>query len=117
MTVCRIDICPAVIKLSQYSQRPAKCHYQAVKALMVFLWATRHDGIYYWRPEPNMEFPDVPLPTCISTHAQLASYFKIKDPKKLSGASDSTWATDHQHRCSTGGVVFFFTGGAVYYHA
>ena len=64
-----------------------------------------------------MEFPDVPLSTCISSHAQLAGYFKIKDPKKLSGASDSTWATARRHHHSTGGVVFFFTGGAVYYRA
>jgi hypothetical protein len=48
MTICRLDISPAVIKLSQYSQAPAKCHYQAVKAVFVYLCATANDGIYYW---------------------------------------------------------------------
>ena len=41
MTLCRIDIAPAIIKLSQYSSNPAKCHYQAAKALMIYLYATR----------------------------------------------------------------------------
>jgi hypothetical protein len=36
MTLCRLDIAPAIIKLSQYSTNPAKCHYQAAKALLVY---------------------------------------------------------------------------------
>ena len=45
MTVCRADIAPAVIKLSQYSAAPAKCHYQAVKQVFVYLNATAEEGI------------------------------------------------------------------------
>jgi hypothetical protein len=26
MTICRLDICPALIKLAQYAKNPAKCH-------------------------------------------------------------------------------------------
>jgi hypothetical protein len=37
MTICRLDISPAVIKLSQYSEAPAKCHYQAAKAIFTYL--------------------------------------------------------------------------------
>jgi hypothetical protein len=40
MTLCQINIAPAIIKLSQYSTGPAKCHYQAAKALMLYLNAT-----------------------------------------------------------------------------
>jgi hypothetical protein len=98
MTLCRIDIAPAVIKLSQYSSQPAKCHYLALKHLMVYLNATRSDGLYYRRPEPNMDLPDEPLPTTISSHEQLKEYQKFLPPTNLDGASNSTWATDCRHR-------------------
>jgi hypothetical protein len=117
MTLCRLDIAPAIIKLSQYSSNPAKCHYQAAKALMVYLHATRNDGIYYWRPAPNLSLPDIPPPTTISTAQQLAGYPDHHNATNLKGASDSTWATDRQHRRSTGGIVFFYAGGAIYYRS
>jgi hypothetical protein len=41
----------------------------------------------------------------------------MTQPLNLEGASDSTWATDRRHRRSTGGIVFFFAGGAVFYRA
>jgi len=47
MTACRLDISPAIIKLSQYNSNPAKCHYQAAKALCEYLYATREEGIHY----------------------------------------------------------------------
>jgi hypothetical protein len=64
-----------------------------------------------------MELPDVALPTTISSHEQLKDYQEFLQPTKLDGASDSTWASDRQHRRSTGGVVFFYAGGAVYYRS
>jgi Reverse transcriptase (RNA-dependent DNA polymerase) len=117
MTLCRIDIAPAVIKLSQYSSRPHKYHYQAAKALMVYLYATRNDGLYYWRPEPNEALPDVPLPIPVSALDKLEEYPHVLSPTDLEGASDSTWASDRQHRRSSGGIVFFYAGGAVYYRS
>jgi hypothetical protein len=48
LTICRINISIAIITLSQYSERPAKEHYQAVKAIFVYLWHTKSDGLYYW---------------------------------------------------------------------
>jgi hypothetical protein len=103
MTLFRTNIATAIIKLySQYSSHPAKCHYLAAKALLVYLYATRNDGIYYWRNGPNTELPTVDLPTTITKHEKLKPYFQCHDPLNLEGASDSTWATDRQHPCSTG---------------
>ena len=42
LTICRIDISPAVIMLSQHSARPAKIHYEAVKRLFAYLYATKN---------------------------------------------------------------------------
>jgi hypothetical protein len=70
MTICRLDISPAVIKLSHYSQSPANCHYQAVKAVFVYLCATANDGIYSWQPAPREELPDVELPRTVASKEQ-----------------------------------------------
>ena len=115
MTLCRIDIAQAIIKLSQYSEHPGECHYKAAKSIIVYLWHTKHEGIYYWRSEPNHDLPDEPLPQTVSHAADLEPYYQADNPTELHGCSDATWASDRQHRKSTGGIVFFFAGGAVYY--
>ena len=115
MTLCRVDIAPAIIKLSQYLANPARCHYKAAKALLVYLWHTQHQGIYYWRTTPNCTLEDSPLPTTVTKSTALQPYHQLDTPFDLFGSADATWASDRQHRKSTGGIVFFFAGGAIYY--
>ena len=117
MTTSRIDISAAVIKLSQYAARPAKCHYLAVKHVFVYLYATRDFGIYYWRPQSrnNNDLPEAPLPQTITPTDRLAPYQYNVQPHILHGSTDSTWANDRQHRRSTGGIAFMLAGGTVYF--
>jgi hypothetical protein len=116
MTICRLDILPAVIKLlSQYSHTPAKCHYQAAKAVFVYLYATKVDGIYYWRPSARLDLPQEDLPVTVASPDKLKDYMDMDGPLRTKGASDSTWGNDQRHCRSTGGVVFLLAGGAVYY--
>jgi hypothetical protein len=117
LTICRIDISIAIITLSQYSERPAKEHYQAVKAVFVYLWHTRSDGIYYWRPSPREDLPDVPLPETNTHPERLKDFLNFEDPLITKGAGDSTWASDRKHRRSMGGIVFLLAGGAIYYRS
>jgi hypothetical protein len=117
MTLCQLDIAPAIIKLSQYSTNPAQCDYQAAKALMVYLNTTGEDSIFYWRPEPNDDLPDLPLPTTISSLEKLHEYPNRNSATELEGASGSTWATNCQHWRLTGGVVFFYAGSAICYRS
>ena len=84
---------------------------------MIYLYATRSDGLYYWRQEPNMDLPDIPLPKTVSSHEQLKPYHELINPTTMEGASDSTWGTDRTHRRSSGGIVFFYAGGAIYYRS
>jgi hypothetical protein len=44
MTLCRIDIETAIIRRSHSSTQPAKCHYQALKSLMVLLESIEKKG-------------------------------------------------------------------------
>ena len=117
LTICRIDISIAVITLSQYSERPAKEHYQVVKAVFIYLWHTKTDGLYYWRPEPREELPDVPLPETITNPDRLKEFLDFEDPLITKGAGDSTWASNRKHRRSMGGIVFLLAGGAIYYRS
>lgn len=115
LTICRLDISAAVIKLSQYSEAPARCHYQAVRHVFAYLHATKTEGIYYWRPEPHDALPDEPLPTHTTIETILAQFKQAPDALSLLGASDSTWGNDRKHRRSTSGIVFMLAGGAIYY--
>jgi hypothetical protein len=117
LTICRIDISIAIITLSQYSERPAKEHYQAVKAVFVYLWHTKSDGLYYWRPSPQMDLPDEPLPETMTNPDRLKQFLNFDDPLITKGAGDSTWASDRKHRRSMGGIVFLLAGGAIYYRS
>ena len=115
MTTNRIDISAATIKLSQYSNQPAKCHYQAVKQIFVYLYATKEYGIYYWRPQPNNSLPEEEIPTTITDLTKLQVYHEQDNPTTVHGSSDATWATDRSHRRSTGGIAFLLAGGTIYY--
>ena len=115
LTICRIDISAAVIKLSQYSENPAKIHYQAVRHVFAYLNATRDHGIHYWRPAPRMDLPDIPLPTPITDTKILCQFYQEAERCKLHGAADATWATDRLHRRSISGITFMLAGGAIFY--
>jgi hypothetical protein len=67
MTICHLNILPAVIKLSQYSHWPAKCYYQAAKAIFVYIYATKDDGIYYWGPSAQLDLPQEDLPITVAS--------------------------------------------------
>ena len=73
-TVCRVDISVAVITLSQHSNNPAQIHYEAVKNLFAYLYATKDQDLTYWRPKPREDLPLHPNPTPISKYGQLEKF-------------------------------------------
>ena len=62
MVTCRPDLSYATTRAAQYSAWPAAIHYHGVRHTLRYLYATKDDGIYFWRPEPNELLPDHPLP-------------------------------------------------------
>jgi hypothetical protein len=60
---CRLDISYAMGELSKFSTRVAPFHYNALKCIYRYLRQKKSDGIVYWRKEPHMDLPHVPL-TC-----------------------------------------------------
>ena len=93
-TVCQVDISVAIITLSQHSNNPAQIHYEAVKTLFAYLYATKEQGLTYWRPKPREDLPLRPNLTPISKYGQLEKFDNHWNALHLSRACDSTWGSD-----------------------
>jgi len=113
LTVCRIDVSIAVITLSQFSSNPAQVHYDAIKEVFLYLYATRYEGLTYWRPNPQEDLPDRALP--VPSTPNLDKFYDNPNPIQVMGACDTTWASDRLQRRSMGGVVLMLAGAAVFY--
>ena len=104
---CRPDILHTVIKLSQYSNRPASVHYIAVKRVYRYLRDTIDDVLHFWREHINTSLPTAPvsvLPPENYTLKDIASQ-KYTQPY---GTVDADWAGDVKHRKSISGIGLFF---------
>ena len=113
MVACRPDISFPIIKLSQYSNNPAQVHYEAVKEVLLYIKATKTEGLYYWRTAPNLTLPEGPLPT--TKQEPYISQLPPEQPKHLEGACDSDWAGDMSHRKSVTGIILRLANGTIFY--
>jgi hypothetical protein len=116
MVTCRPDISYAVIKLSQYSQKPAKIHYEGIKRIFFYLKSTKTDGITYWRRESNPSLPpseDATHPPPDQDQTSIKSIENEADV--MHGYTDSDWGGDKQHRRSVTGYLLKLTGGCIVY--
>lgn len=98
MTVACPDISPAVIKLAQYSNNPAKIHYQALQHLIKYLALTKTRGIHYWQKQRVHHLPYVKPEPCISNTEIMHGIPQTQHPKILHGFVDSDWGSDRKHR-------------------
>ncbi len=116
LCTCRPDISYPVIKLSQYSTRPTRLHFDAVKDVYRYLNATKDDGIYFWRKQPCNDLPFHPPPDLKTDNNY--SEAEIHERQQhlhniLFGAVDSDYAGDTSHRRSVSGIVLRLAGGTI----
>ena len=116
MVTCRPDLSQAVVKCSQASACPSEIHFKAVRSIIRFVAATIDDGIYFWRVEPRLDFPDDPLPTISSSPHDIRMLSRPHDDPLLThGYMDSSWADCLLTRRSFGGVCMRLAGGPAAY--
>ena len=116
MTTCRPDIAFASVKLSQSNSAPHEHHYHGLKHTIKYLYATRTDGIYYWRTKSNNKLREGPPPKINSNKADLLlDKRKHHNPNIAVAYADSDWATCIKTRRSFTGVCIFLTGGVIAY--
>ena len=100
LVTCRPDISYPVIKLSQYSTRPTRVHFDAVKMIYRYLWATKDEGMYFWRKTPRKDLPAHQLPqTKTDGNYDSNDIFERKQQhhQLMFGAVDSDYAGDTSH--------------------
>ncbi len=117
MVTCRPDISFAVTKLAQYSEKPAKIHFEAVQNVYSYLLATKNDGIIYWRRRPRLDLPDGDMPKLKKDPTYDDSNIKERQqtPDELYTAVDSDHASDSTHRRSVSGICIKLAGGVILY--
>lgn len=118
MITCRPDISFAVIKLSQYSTKPTRLHFKAVKDVYRYLKATMNKGIYYWRQKSRTDLPQHSIPTYKphnNYNPNESEESKQTDTTTIRATVDSDYASDTSHRRSFTGISIKLGGGAIYY--
>ena len=118
LVTCRPDISYSVIKLAQYSTRPARIHFEAIKNIYRYLNATKDEGIYFWRKMPRTDMPDDQLPICKTDSNYKEDEVHEREQSihnTMFGAVDSDFAGDISHRRSVSGIVLRIAGGTVFY--
>ena len=74
LTICRINISIAIIKLSQHSLNPARIHYEDVKNMFVYLNNTKRDWLTYRRIKIRLDLPDKSNRNTISKESTLRKF-------------------------------------------
>jgi hypothetical protein len=118
MTTCRCDISYAVIKLSQYSVKPHKIHFEAIQQIYRYLYNTKDKGIYYWRKTPrhDLECGPMPEPKQDQNYNERANETRQQHQHDLLVAAvDSNYAADIEHRRSVSGIILKIAGGTILY--
>jgi hypothetical protein len=118
MVTCRPDLSPAVVRCAQYSNKPTAIHFHAVRHAIKYLYMTREDGIYFWRPEPNNTLPEHELPqNSIPLHGTIKE--DLMKPQHnatdIHAFADSDWATCPKTRRSMTGITIKLAGGTISY--
>ena len=58
MTMCRLFLAFASIKLLQSNSCPHKFHFHSLKHALKYLYSSWEDNIYFWRIGPHLELPE-----------------------------------------------------------
>jgi len=62
-----------------------------------------------------MHLPERPDPTTVTAPQDLDKFAPVISPTLMSGACDTTWASDRLQRRPMGGIVLMLAGAAIYY--
>ena len=116
MTTCRPDLAFASVKLSQSNSTPAEIHFHALKHAIRYLYATRTDGIYFWRTSSRPDLPAGPTPPVSSNLNDLLLDDRPSHDATVAVAyGDSDWATCVKTRRSFSGICIQLAGGTIAY--
>jgi hypothetical protein len=107
MKTTRPDLAYTAVELSQATCCLHEHHYHDLKHALKYLYATRDDGIYFWRTAPRMELNKGPLPPINSNKQDLLlHHFQPEhDANIVHAYTNSDWATCVKTHQSFGSAV------------
>ena len=115
MVTCRPDISNAVLKLTQFNNKPAAIHYKAILDVYRYLQQTIDKGIQYWRSTPDKTLPDI---TPDGPEEEQYNITRVPEHSNLStayGYVDSDWAGNVTTRKSLSGICLMLGNATVIY--
>ena len=117
MVTCRPDISYPLIKLSQYSTKPARVHFEAVRNIYQYLKDTINEGIHFWRRVPRQDCPDIPAPKPLTDYNNYTPHESksTTTPSTYSVQVDASYSADVSHRKSVTGIIGRLAGGTISY--
>ncbi len=116
MTTCRPDLGYTSVKLSQSNSCPADIHYHGLKHALKFLYNSKDDGLYFWRPNPHTELPEGPPPPILSNKQDIMlDNWPQFNPSTAHAYADSDWATCVKTHRSFGGIRIRLAGSTIAY--
>ena len=112
----RPDISYSTIKMSQYSNNLARCHYIAIKNIFRYLRNTINIGLTYWRNAIHSDLPVINAPVPVTPHHEWQTNLDNSvHVSPLYGMIDSDWAADKTHHRSVTGFVYILAGATFLY--
>lgn len=119
LVTCRPDISYPVIKLSQYSTRPTRLHFEAIKVIYRYLNHTKTEGLIFWQKHQRTDLKHMPVSIdCKADGNYDESSIRERTQNCQStmfAAVDSDYAGDTSHRRSVTGIIIRIAGGTVFY--
>ena len=115
MVTCRPDVGFAVMKLSQFNNCPTATHFEAILDIYRYLYATKSEGLTYWRSQRNHHLPSHAHPNLSheSYNINLPEEFHING--LAYGYADSDWAGDRKSCRSVSGISIHLNGASIIY--
>ena len=116
MTTSQPDLTFTSVKLSQSNSCPHKIHFHGLKHALKFLYNSKNDGLYFWRPHPRTELPEGPIPPINSNRQDILLDDRPQfDASTVHAYADSDWATCVKTRRSFSGTCIRLAGGTIAY--
>ena len=115
MVTCRPDISYPLVKLSQYSAKPARSHFTTLKGIYEYLCATKSEGVHYWRQHPHNDLPGAPFLTTYNANNYTPHDHDEISPSHLRKSVDTDFANNTVHQKSVTGVTMKMACGTILY--
>ena len=117
LITCRPDISYPSIKLSQYSTKLARIHYDAIRAIYQYLKCTKVEGTHHWKKVSLIDLPLISSPIPMTDYNNYTPHTGklATNPIILDIQVDASYANDSEIRKLVTSIVPRIVGSTIIY--